>query len=311
MFKLPLWLSHQRYNPITNHQPQRGLSANRAVRNSLINNPTGARCNLCGENRFRIIEEDQRPQYVIKCLHCGLIFVDPFPAVTDLSTHYDEEYYAEWLEAQSARRLKMWRRRLEALERRRRPGCLLDVGCATGTFLQLAQDGGWEVRGTEFSAYAAKYAGEHLKADIFCGELVDARYEEASFDAVTFWHVLEHVTDPTRTLEEAHRILKPSGLLVIAVPNVNDLVMRATYRIVKGKPLRLFTQGEREIHLFHFSADTLQAYLQKTGFDGVRIIPDYGITDPSKKLVNAVAVACSYLTGRKLFNALEAYATRS
>ena len=276
----------------------------------LLTNPTEPRCNLCGENRFRVLEESESPYRVLKCLHCGLVFVDPFPEVTDLSTHYDEAYYAEWMETRRERRLEMWRRRLENLERRRSPGRLLDVGCATGVFLQLAQESGWEVQGTEYSAYAARYAEEHLKADIFCGELADARYEEASFDVVTCWHVLEHVTDPTRTLEEARRILKPSGLLVIAVPNVNDLVMQAAYRVVKGRPLRLFTRGEREIHLFHFSAETLQAYLQKTGFDGIRIAPDWGITEYSKRLVNAVAVACSYLTSRKLFNALEAYATR-
>lgn len=274
-------------------------------------NPTDTRCNLCGGKRFAIVEDGEKPYYVLKCIHCGLVFVDPVPDLTDLSTHYDERYYADWMEAQKNQRQKMWGRRLKNLEKCRKPGRLLDVGCATGTFLELAQDSGWEVRGTEYSSYAAKYAEEHLKADIFCGELVDARYEEAFFDVVTFWHVLEHVTDPTRYLQEAHRILKPSGLLVIAVPNVNDLVMQAAYRFVKGRPLRLFTQGEREIHLFHFSAKTLRAYLRKTGFDGIRITPDNGITEYSKKLVNGVAVACSYLTGLKMFNALEAYATRT
>ncbi len=276
-----------------------------------MTNPTGARCNLCGETRFRIVEEDQKPQYVLKCLRCGLVCVDPVPDLTGLATHYDEDYYADWLAAQKEERGRMWRRRLEALEKRCSPGRLLDVGCATGTFLQLAQNRGWQVWGTEYSAYAARYAGEHLKGEIFCGELIDARYEEAFFDVVTFWHVLEHVADPLRSLQEARRILKPSGLLIVAVPNVNDLVMQAAYRVAKGRPLRLFTQGEREIHLFHFSADTLRAYLRKTGFDNIRIRPDYGITEYSKKAVNAAAVACYYLTGLKVFNALEAHATRT
>ncbi len=276
-----------------------------------MTNPRGPRCNLCGESRFRVVEEDQKPQYVLKCLRCGLVFVDPVPDLTGLSTHYDEDYYADWLESQRDERERMWRRRLDALEKRCRPGRLLDVGCATGTFLQLAQNRGWQVWGTEYSAYAARYAGDHLKREIFCGELIDARYEGASFDVVTFWHVLEHVTDPTRYLQEARRILKPSGLLIIAVPNVNDLVMRAAYRVVKGRPLKLFTQGEREIHLFHFSADTLRAILMKAGFERIAIGPDYGIIDRSKRLVNGLAVACSYLTGLKLFNALEAYATRT
>jgi 2-polyprenyl-3-methyl-5-hydroxy-6-metoxy-1,4-benzoquinol methylase len=274
--------------------------------------PNETRCNLCGGDKFKIIEDGEKPYYVLKCARCGLVFVDPVPDLTDLSTHYDKDYYAGWMmDTQQEKRLRMWDRRLKKVEKRCKPGRLLDVGCATGAFLQLAQNNGWEVRGTEYSAYAAKYAGDHLRTDIFCGELIDARYKEAFFDVVTFWHVLEHVTDPTRYLQEARRILKPSGLLVIAVPNVNDYIMQAAYRIVKGRPLRLFTKGEREIHLFHFSADTLRACLKKTGFDDIRIIPDYGITEYSKQLVNGVAIVCYYLTGLKVFNALEAYATRT
>jgi 2-polyprenyl-3-methyl-5-hydroxy-6-metoxy-1,4-benzoquinol methylase len=272
----------------------------------------GARCNLCDGDRFRILEETEEPHLVLKCLHCGLVFVDPVPDLTDLSTHYDEDYYADWMmEAQKDKRLRMWRRRLKNLEKRCKSGFLLDVGCATGTFLKLAQNSGWEVRGTEYSAYAAKHAADLLRTDIFCGELMDARYEDAFFDVVTFWHVLEHVTNPTRYLQEARRILKPSGLLVIAVPNVHDYVMQVAYRIVKRRPLKLFSTGDREIHLFHFSADTLRAYLWKTGFVDIRIKPDYGITEYSKVAVNWVAVFLYYLTGVKVFNALEAYATRT
>jgi len=122
--------------------------------------------------------------------------------------------------------------------------------------------------------------------------------------------VLEHVTDPTSYLQEAHRILKPSGLLVIAVPNVNNLVMKTVYRFVKGRPLKLFSRNDREIHLFHFSDDTLQCYLKKTGFQCRRIGPDHGIAEPYKKMVDAVAVAIYNLTGMKIFNSLEVHATR-
>jgi len=268
------------------------------------------RCNLCGEDKFKIVEDEEKPYYVLKCLHCGLVFVDPVPDMSYLATHYDESYYADWMAAQQTKRLKMWERRLKSIEKASQKGRLLDVGCATGDFLQQAQNSGWEIRGTEFSPYAAAYARDNLKADIFCGHLVDAHYDDSFFDVVTFWHVLEHVTDPTGYLQEAHRILKPAGLLVVAVPNVNDYPMQIAYRIVKGRPLKLFSKDDREIHLFHFSADTLRTYLQKTGFDGIRIAPDHGITDCSKKMINYLAVIFYYATGLKIFNALEVYATR-
>lgn len=268
-------------------------------------------CNLCGGEKFGIVEDAEEPYRVLKCLRCGLVFVNPVPDGSALASHYDERYYADWMAAQQAKRSKMWARRLKRLEKLSAKGRLLDVGCATGAFLQLAQDSGWKVHGTEYSPYAAQYAAEHLGTDIFCGELMDAAYDDASFDVVTFWHVLEHVSDPARYLAETRRILKPSGLLVVAVPNVNDYIMQAAYRIVKGRPVKLFSANDREVHLFHFSARTLKAYLRKTGFDGIHIMPDYGITEYSKKLVNFVAVAGYYCTGLKMFNALEAHATRT
>ena len=257
-----------------------------------------------------MIEDSEKPFNVLKCAHCGLIFVDPVPELSLLANHYDTSYYAEWMGTQQTKRLKMWDRRLKSIEKASKKGRLLDVGCATGAFLQLAQNNGWEIRGTEYSPYAAKYTGDLLKADIYCGHLVDARYDDSFFDVVTFWHVLEHVHDPMRYLQEAHRILKPSGLLVIAVPNVNDYIMQAAYMLVKGRPLKLFSKDDREIHLYHFSAETLRNYLQKTGFDCLKISPDYGITEYSKKVVNAIAVALYYATGMKIFNSLEAHATR-
>jgi 2-polyprenyl-3-methyl-5-hydroxy-6-metoxy-1,4-benzoquinol methylase len=273
-------------------------------------NPSNRLCNLCGADKFETVDDSEKPYYVLKCVYCGLVFVDPVQDQDDLATHYDENYYAEWMDAQKEARLKMWCRRLDKIEKHSSTGRLLDVGCATGPFLQLAQNNGWEVRGTEYSTYAAKYAENHLKAEIFCGRLVDAHYEDSFFDVVTFWHVLEHVTDPMQYLQEAHRILKSSGLLVIAVPNVNDYIMQLAYRILRGRPSKLFSRDDREIHLYHFSSNTLQKYLQKTGFRCIDISPDYGIIEHSKKAINYISVAFYYITGMKVFNALEAYAVR-
>ena len=211
------------------------------------------------ENKFKIIEDDEKPYYVLKCLHCGLVFVDPVPDLSYLATHYDESYYADWMAAQQTKRLKMWDQEAE----KRREKLAKKAACSMwdvqqGLFCNMAQNSGWEIRGTEYSHYAATYAKDNLKADIFCGHLVDAHYEDSFFDVVTFWHVLEHVHDPMRYLQEAHRILKPSGLLVIAVPNVNDYIMQIAYRFVKGRPLKLFSKDDREIHLYHFSDETLR-----------------------------------------------------
>lgn len=272
--------------------------------------PSEPRCNLCGENRFKIREEAEPPFKVLQCLGCGLVFVHPFPETAGLATHYDESYYKDWIGAQKEKRTKMWEKRLNGLEKRCPKGRLLDVGCGNGAFLEQARKKGWTVNGTEYSPYAAGYARDVLGLDVFRGELFEAGYKGASFNAVTMWHVLEHVTDPKRYLKEVFSVLKPSGLLVLAVPNVNDLLMKAAYRLFKFKRYRLFSKNDRELHLYHFSPKTIKASLEAAGFRCLRLRPDNGIVEPAKKLINMAASVPYYLFGIKIFNAIEVYAVK-
>ena len=266
-------------------------------------------CNLCGHEDFRVLEADAPPYRVLRCQRCRLVFVDPAPPAKALQGHYDGEYYREWIGARRAARMAMWEARLDRLEKWVSRGRLLDVGCGEGTFLELAQKRGWEVYGTELSSFAADHASRVLGRGIFCGEHAQAGFRDGEFDAVTLWHVLEHVADPGRYLSEVRRILKPEGNLIVAVPNVNDLVMQAAYRVVRGKPLKKFSPDDREIHLYHFSAGTLVKALEKAGFQCRSLGPDCGIVEPAKKWLNVVALIPYHLFGLKIFHAIEAVAT--
>lgn len=267
-------------------------------------------CNLCGQNNFRIREDDEPPFRVLECRICGLVFVHPLPDPVGLTGHYDENYYRAWITQQKDKRIRMWRNRLKRLEKHSNCGNLLDIGCGDGSFLGLAQQNGWIVNGTEYSEHAAKFVGEKLGIHVFRGELAAAGSPGEFFDVVTMWHVLEHVTDPRGYLLEIQRILKPSGLLVLAVPNVDDLVMQAAYRLIKGKKMKLFSPKDREVHLYHFSPTTLRAYLDETGFRCLRLTPDSGIVDDAKKFVNWIAILSYYLTGLKIYNAIEVWAVK-
>ena len=273
--------------------------------------PSEPVCNLCGGQRFKIREEAEPPFKLLQCLDCGLVFVHPFPETAGLSEHYDESYYKEWMGVQKEKRIGMWEKRLKRLETHCPKGRLLDVGCGNGAFLELAQKSGWTVTGTEYSPYAAGYVKDNLVPDVFQGELFDAGYKDASFDAVTMWHVLEHVTDPKRYLKEVCRLLKPSGLLLLAVPNVNDYVMQAAYTVARFRRPRLFSAHDREVHLFHFSARTIKALVEAAGFSCAGIGPDNGIVQPVKKIINLVASIPYYLFGIKVFNAIEVHAVKN
>lgn len=265
-------------------------------------------CNLCGCRKFKTVEEESSFR-VLRCRQCSLVFVYPHPIGSELKQHYDEDYYAEWINTQRQKRVSMWKKRLKRVQRSHSGVKLLDVGCGEGAFLDVAQKAGWEVSGTELSSYAAKYARDILGADIFCGQLFEAQFADRSFDVVTMWHVLEHVTNPKRYLAEVKRVLRPDGLLVIAVPNVNDLIMQIAYRIIKRRKLKLFSRDDKEVHLFHFSPKTIKAYLDKTGFNCLKISPDFGIVENTKKLINMISVIPYYLAGIKIFNAIEIFAT--
>ena len=267
-----------------------------------------ARCNLCGHKRFKVIERGESPFEVLECSNCALVFVHPHPETGALKGHYGESYYSEWINQQKAKRIRMWESRLNRINKLRPSGKLLDVGCGEGLFLRLAQDNGWQIRGTELSLYASKFASEALGTEIYCGQLHQASFADNSFDVVTMWHVLEHVEDPKSYLEEVHRVLKPNGLLVLSVPNVNDLVMQLAYRATRRRKLKLFSVNDKEVHLYHFSAKTLRTYFDKTGFDCLRLSPDYGIVQFPKKIINWISVIPLYIAGFKCFNAIETLA---
>jgi SAM-dependent methyltransferase len=184
------------------------------------------------------------------------------------------------------------------------------VGCADGAFLALAARRGWKAKGTEISAYAADFAEKASGAEIFRGELSDAGYPAGSFDVVTLWHVLEHMADPRRCLEEVRRVLSPGGLLVLAVPNVNDILMRAAYTAARFRKPRLFSVNDREVHLYHFSPVTIKAMIEIAGFESISVSPDKGITDAVKRAINIAASLLFYLFGFGVFNAIEASAVK-
>jgi ubiquinone/menaquinone biosynthesis C-methylase UbiE len=271
--------------------------------------PMPAACNLCGGRNCEVFEEAEPPFRVLRCRDCTLTFVHPHPKREQLAAHYDGDYYREWLSGQAARRSGIWRRRMARIERLKPTGRLLDVGCGEGTFLALARERGWQIEGTEISAYASDRVSARLGCSIFCGDMGDAGYPENSFDVVTTWHTLEHMEDPLQCLRDIFRVLKPGGILVVAVPNVNDRLMSIAYRMVRRRKYKLFSVQDREVHLYHFSEGTIREYLERTGYDTIRLSPDYGIVDFPKRLINGIAVVPHYLGGPALFNAFEVFAS--
>jgi 2-polyprenyl-3-methyl-5-hydroxy-6-metoxy-1,4-benzoquinol methylase len=130
-------------------------------------------------------------------------------------------------------------------------GCLLDIGCGNGLFLDQMRHFGWDVAGVEPDGKAVSVAREKFGLEVFQGSLEGARFADGRFDAITMSHVIEHVPDPIGLLKECRRVLKPGGRLVIVTPNIKSMGRR-----VFGDA---WLHWDPPRHLFLFSPQALRA----------------------------------------------------
>lgn len=133
---------------------------------------------------------------------------------------------------------------------------IIDVGAATGYFLDLARRSGWKTNGVEISVYAAKIVGEKGHK-IFLGSLEKLNIAE-KYDVVTMWDVLEHLVSPKEYLKSIYNILNSEGLLVI-----NTVDRSSFWAKILGKRWQAIVPPE---HLFYYSPKSLSKLLEQTGF---------------------------------------------
>ena len=217
-------------------------------------------CAICRQNRVAPHKACNGFK-IVRCLNDGLIFVSPHPA--DLRPFYDQRYYTGRMPgvyadytAASAEATPAWQERLVGLEAvLGHPGNLLDVGCATGEFLNLAHSCGWEVSGLEMSEWAVAKAREAYDFSLTRGSLPDARIPDAAYDAVTLWDCIEHLADPRAALLDVHRILKPNGVLMLS-----------TGVVLHEDPQLISQWYYPPWHLYYFSENTIHQLLAECGF---------------------------------------------
>lgn len=138
---------------------------------------------------------------------------------------------------------------------------LLDVGCGNGTFLKTMVNLGWEVQGLDPDPDAIDVA-RRKNLSVRQGTLLNTQYPEASFDAVTLSHVVEHLHDPVANLRICFRLLRPGGLVWIATPNLSSRGHSTFQRDWRGlEPPR---------HLVLFTPAALRSVLQTVGFVAIR-----------------------------------------
>jgi 2-polyprenyl-3-methyl-5-hydroxy-6-metoxy-1,4-benzoquinol methylase len=160
---------------------------------------------------------------------------------------------------------------LERLLRYCDKGRLLDIGAASGAYVRVAIDKGFDAYGVELSPLAVKFAKDYWKVDLIQGTLGEAHFQNCFFDAVILVHTLEHLPQPLETLEEINRILKKTGILYVSLPNIASC---------KAKKMKEKWEALKPAeHLFFFSPKTLKILFEKAGFDITRMDTSISIID--------------------------------
>ncbi|MBN3039005.1 MAG: class I SAM-dependent methyltransferase [Candidatus Omnitrophica bacterium] len=258
---------------------------------------TVSECDLCGSRACRLIDEKG---HIVQCLNCGLKFVNLRPRQKDIAQSYDRslENLPDWGEVIPEAQM-MYESRFNFMERFIKEGRLLDVGAGLGVFLSLAKKTNrWQCSGTDTSKYAGEFSRQRFGIELLLGQLEDLNFADRSFDAVSFWHVLEHLPSPAKAIKEARRILKDGGFLFIAVPNdswlgrrhfIKNKIRQTLNRLPFKKKLRLKKMYPEisengNLHLSYFTPSTLAKLLKACGMRIVKQTVDFDYERPDEKL---------------------------
>jgi len=239
-----------------------------------------------------LFETTPRTFHLSRCAACDSLFLDPLPEPAEIATFYPPTYW--WKSSSTVlKRFEMLYRRAVLRDHFTfivkaarhvppgpRPLRLLDVGCGSGTLLGLLKTQGFDVLGLDYSREAADIASLEHAVQVVVGSLDEAHFEDASFDLVTLFHVMEHVPNPREVVAEIRRILKPSGRLVIQVPNIGSW----QYRLFGEKWYGL----DIPRHVIDYSNRSMQELLRRGGF-GVHRVRHFNLRDNAQALASTLA----------------------
>jgi SAM-dependent methyltransferase len=203
---------------------------------------------------------------IMECGDCHLRFTQDVPDAASIGHYYRSEEYISHTDTRKGLVNSLYHLvRKQTLSRKHRliqdatrldKGSLLDIGAGTGAFAGYMKQHEWEVTGLEPDEPARALAASRYGLQLLPTEQLSELKAE-SFDAVTLWHVLEHVHTLHPYLEQLKKILKREGRIFIAVPNYTsyDAAVYTRYWAAYDVPR----------HLYHFSPDSLATLLNIHG----------------------------------------------
>ena len=237
-------------------------------------------CPVCGQNAIadKFVVKDYTvsgEEYMLQhCTACSFVFTQDVPSQEEIGTYYASQNYISHSNTQKGIVNNLYHkvRKITLASKRKlvenitgiTKGNHLDVGCGTGAFLNEMKTAGWNITGLEPDDTARKNAQELFNIQPQAShELFNLSVE--NYDAITMWHVLEHVHQLHEYVAQLKILLKPKGKLFIAVPNYTaydaDHYQRfwAAYDVPR--------------HLYHFSPDSMRVLMEKHGLQVLQTKP--------------------------------------
>ena len=139
---------------------------------------------------------------------------------------------------------------------------LLEIGCAMGTVLDGFREKGWQVLGVEPEKWSAEIARRRYGLEVICAPFQEAGLPKESFDAILLLHVIEHVSDPFKSLCDLANLVRPGGYLVLETPRYDTLM----FKILRGRERSVI-----DAHLHYFTRKSMLTMCRHAGFEAVRV----------------------------------------
>lgn len=195
---------------------------------------------------------------IVRCSQCGHMQLGRMPSDEQLAGAYGAAASDDYLDEEAGQR-ETARRTLASIEAHAPSrGALLDLGCWVGFVLAEARERGWrEAVGIEPSAFASAYARERLDLDVRTDDLFSAPLPERHFDAVVLGDVIEHLPRPGEALDRIATLLRPGGVVWLALPDAGSRVART---------LRSRWWSVIPTHVQYFTRDSMATLLSRHGF---------------------------------------------
>ena len=247
-------------------------------------------CPNCNENSYEVIKnsnylkinnlEDLQSIYrssadellidqLVECKNCNLQYLNPRVNSKIIIESYEDNVDETHI-SQDASRVKTFTKSLKKIIKimnieNLTKKSFLDIGSASGACLRSIKNFGFKEEGYEPSKWMVEYGKEKYNVNINQGSITNVD-DNKRFDLISFWDVLEHVTELDKTLKKVEKISKNNSILIINVPDIKSLTC-----VMMGDNWPFYLN----VHLYYFNKKTIKTILKKYNFDLIDHFPHW------------------------------------